>query len=739
MDKLIIGIAVLWGGLWLLGVVLRIVGDVLNAVGQQWDRTRPGRERVGYVIGHPLGILAATVTDHRLMSTRLAITLFVALLFLASADSAWLVSSIDGVGGRDLPLLGWAIFGCFAGIAMGVASRFIELGWFGSSSVSRVPDLEHLREGEEAAVRHFRIRRVAAVGGAAILATALAIGHSRNAGYDSKGDADKKSAVITVAGTEGKITILNDALDDAAGRLQSDPKSALKTLVALKGLSKDGVRPEVDRVAKIAQKYLDVFREETEKLVIDGKSEALARSEAFLDVDRIASVKWLGRLYEAGKGGASRDLSKAFVFYGEAAAAGDKTSANMLDKVAHMMTSAKDDGARQDAFKYLEPKAQSGGPSDHYWLGQWYLGSGKPEDQRNAEKWLARAIAQDDDAAAKGLSFSSLTKLKDVGPVASRVLDEQAPKYAKGKDENMKKAAYAYLEQRANAGDPGAMLWMGFRYAEGDGIPKDEKQAHDWFLKAALQDKNQAVKNKAFDALGERNHPPIQGTKTIPLDQANGTQPVVEPKATIQEPVPLVTQPTAPAQWERKSGIPANASLNVYGNGWVCNRGYRQSGTDCVPVQIPLNAGLDVYGHGWTCNRGYRQSGNECLSVLIPANAELDVYGHGWTCSRGYRQSGNECVLVQIPVNAELDVYGHGWTCSRGYKQSGNGCAPVQIPQNAGLDVYGHGWTCNRGYRQAGSECVPVLIPANAGLNVYGNGWACNNGYRQAGVECVPK
>lgn len=188
----------------------------------------------------------------------------------------------------------------------------------------------------------------------------------------------------------------------------------------------------------------------------------------------------------------------------------------------------------------------------------------------------------------------------------------------------------------------------------------------------------------------------------------------------------------------RSNGIPNNASINVYGNGWVCNRGFRQSGNECVPVLIPTNAGLDVYGHNWTCNRGFKQSGTECVAVQIPVNGELDVYGHGWTCSRGFKSSGNACVAVNVPENGILDVYGHGWTCSRGYRQSGNTCAPVLIPENGELDVYGHGWTCSRGYKSSGSSCVAVNIPENGELDVYGHGWTCSRGYRQAGNACAP-
>ena len=69
--------------------------------------------------------------------------------------------------------------------------------------------------------------------------------------------------------------------------------------------------------------------------------------------------------------------------------------------------------------------------------------------------------------------------------------------------------------------------------------------------------------------------------------------------------------------------------------------------------------------------------------VAMPDNAELDVYGSGWVCKRGYRRSGNECVVVTMPDNAELDVYGSGWVCSIGYKRVGNQCAVMSAEEAA--------------------------------------------------------
>src|SRR5437870_793199 len=77
---------------------------------------------------------------------------------------------------------------------------------------------------------------------------------------------------------------------------------------------------------------------------------------------------------------------------------------------------------------------------------------------------------------------------------------------------------------------------------------------------------------------------------------------------------------------QSQSTIPQNAHPNSYGSGWECNRGYRVSGTGCVPVILPANAKLDYYGHDWECSRGYRVSGNQCVPVSLPANAKLDYY-----------------------------------------------------------------------------------------------------------------
>jgi hypothetical protein len=126
--------------------------------------------------------------------------------------------------------------------------------------------------------------------------------------------------------------------------------------------------------------------------------------------------------------------------------------------------------------------------------------------------------------------------------------------------------------------------------------------------------------------------------------------------------------------------------------------------------QAPANAHKSAFGTGWECNRGFAQSGDQCIQVQIPPNAELDVFGHGWQCRRGYAQTGDACIQVRIPGNAHLDVFGHGWECDRGFRQQANGCVSVLVPEHAHLDVFGHGWECNSNYKQQGSGCI-VMSP----------------------------
>lgn len=138
-------------------------------------------------------------------------------------------------------------------------------------------------------------------------------------------------------------------------------------------------------------------------------------------------------------------------------------------------------------------------------------------------------------------------------------------------------------------------------------------------------------------------------TESRQVERQGESQPTPPPAPPVAIVPPTYTPPARATSGQESAiptsnGIPQNARLNYLGNGWKCNRGYYQSGSECRPVQMPQNAKLDVYGSGWVCQRGYYKSGNQCLPVQIPQNATLDVYGSGWVCIRGYTRVGDSCV-----------------------------------------------------------------------------------------------
>jgi hypothetical protein len=79
------------------------------------------------------------------------------------------------------------------------------------------------------------------------------------------------------------------------------------------------------------------------------------------------------------------------------------------------------------------------------------------------------------------------------------------------------------------------------------------------------------------------------------------------------------TSPSAgnPSTGSSRSTIPANARPNYAGDGWICRRGYRRSGSGCARVIVPANASLSSSGSDWICIRGYRRSGSGCVPVAV--------------------------------------------------------------------------------------------------------------------------
>ncbi len=176
--------------------------------------------------------------------------------------------------------------------------------------------------------------------------------------------------------------------------------------------------------------------------------------------------------------------------------------------------------------------------------------------------------------------------------------------------------------------------------------------------------------------------------------------------ASVGRPVfaPIPDRKPVPPQ---RSALPEHTGPDITGQRpEACKRGFKQVGSDCVPVRLPENAQLDYTGRDWACQRGFRRSGKECLAIVVPPNAQLDYTGSDWMCQRGFRRDGDECQVVKVPTNAEIDYTGSDWTCRRGFRRSENQCLTVNVPTNAQLDFKGNDWICLAGFNRVGQECI---------------------------------
>jgi len=193
----------------------------------------------------------------------------------------------------------------------------------------------------------------------------------------------------------------------------------------------------------------------------------------------------------------------------------------------------------------------------------------------------------------------------------------------------------------------------------------------------------------------------------------------------------------AAAQDESAGAAPLNAHVKRYGDGWECDRGYRDFRRSCVAVEVPANAHLDSWGHGWKCSRGYRKTNQACAKIEVPPHAFLSSSGSRWECGRGYRRADQSCEAISLPANAYLDSSGNRWNCDRGFRRSGDSCAALEIPEDGHLGPSGNDWECKRGYLKRDRSCVAVEVPPNGYLDSSGHAWDCERGFKKGLRSCL--
>ncbi|MBR1978117.1 MAG: sel1 repeat family protein, partial [Akkermansia sp.] len=121
-------------------------------------------------------------------------------------------------------------------------------------------------------------------------------------------------------------------------------------------------------------------------------------------------------------------------------------------------------------------------------------GRGVPKDEQKARAYFAAAALQGDSAAAAALGLqnqgSTVASARDeTAGLSAAQVRELGVDYAearKGKAKNEQRAIQLYIKA-AHMGDMKAQRWMGWRYRQGRGVPKDEQKARTYFSAAARQ------------------------------------------------------------------------------------------------------------------------------------------------------------------------------------------------------------------------------------------------------------
>jgi hypothetical protein len=111
-----------------------------------------------------------------------------------------------------------------------------------------------------------------------------------------------------------------------------------------------------------------------------------------------------------------------------------------------------------------------------------------------------------------------------------------------------------------------------------------------------------------------------------------------------------------------QSSMPKNAKLNLFGDGWVCQNGFKQSGNQCVQVTMPKNAKLNLFGDGWVCQNGFKQSGQTCIR-MTPDEAEMQriqiqiLAAQASAASREFYVDDDKFTLSEISRKCEVYRY----------------------------------------------------------------------------------
>lgn len=435
----------------------------------------------------------------------LVIGLVLTLTMLSSPP--WLVQTLDVNGPMPIPHIGWAVMGAIAGAGLSLLARILEFGpQAGRAAIDRVTDVPNLRSAEVLAKKVFTSKAVLA-SIASLCALAVATGAwLANSAYPAQSPLNEK--LQTVASPQGNVAsrraVLHTALQDAsdATKKQMADAAALQLFAEVASYGRGSDDPEIKRIGRAGAAHIEQQVKLVEQRVKDGHADALAHAVALSVVEMPRSLYLQGQLHAQGRGGAPRDPAQALEFFGKAAALNFPGAAAVQKTLATQMLEDKDANTRNSGYKYFEAQAAKGDLSARSVVAlRLHAGDGIKADPERAGKTFLQLLQQDEDRSVKLKAFSVLGDMRQSSKEIQTELDRTSTKLALSSDAGLQRAAFEYLEKRANEGDAAAQLWTASRYREGrGGVAQNTGTARAWYRRA-LASENEAVRERALAAL----------------------------------------------------------------------------------------------------------------------------------------------------------------------------------------------------------------------------------------------
>lgn len=199
------------------------------------------------------------------------------------------------------------------------------------------------------------------------------------------------------------------------------------------------------------------------------------------------AMLWLGDAYRDGTG-VVKNTAKAIKWYQDA---GDNGDVKGYIKIGDMYLRAK--GVKQDpvlAEKWFKKAASKGDSFASVWVGNEYLGFENRADKKFPEqaiRWYKKAIAKGNNVA--GAAIGSIYSEGNGVPKNEELAKQWFHRgfgESKQKREKQFQQIFHVFQQEAKPGNAKAMFMLGRYYDYGWGVEADDQKSFDWYKKAAF-------------------------------------------------------------------------------------------------------------------------------------------------------------------------------------------------------------------------------------------------------------